>query len=159
MLATDWLVRQPWVDTSRLELVGVSLGTPFAAATGALDTRFRRVWLIHGGADNQAWLTQNLAREIDPPWLRSGVASLLLAIVDGGDFDTAERAASIAPRPLVVIGARNDERLEPANVEALYEAALEPKMLIWTDTPHIEPDRPEVVHELLELVLGRVAES
>ena len=37
MLASEWLVSQPWVDSERIEMVGVSLGVPFAAAAGAMD--------------------------------------------------------------------------------------------------------------------------
>ena len=42
-LALSWLLEQPWVDPARIELVGVSLGVPFAAAAGGVDERFGRV--------------------------------------------------------------------------------------------------------------------
>lgn len=34
MLALDWLSRQPWADPRRTELVGASLGVPFAPSPG-----------------------------------------------------------------------------------------------------------------------------
>jgi hypothetical protein len=41
-------------------------------------------------------------------------------------------------------------------VERLYAAAGEPKELIWTEGGHINPDRPEIVRQLLEIVRSRI---
>ena len=53
-MALDWLLTLPWVDRERVELVGVRLDVPFAAVAGALDPRFRRVWLMQGGLRSSA---------------------------------------------------------------------------------------------------------
>jgi hypothetical protein len=44
LLALDHLLARPEVNPGRVELVGVSLGAPFALVAGALDRRVRRVW-------------------------------------------------------------------------------------------------------------------
>jgi hypothetical protein len=151
-LAVDWLIAQPWVDTRRVELVGASLGTPFAAVAGALDQRFSRVWLIHGGARNREWLEGTLRRKIGQPALRRTAASVVLAFAHGASFDTKYWVARIAPRPLVIVGANDDESLSRENVERLYEAAGEPKKLLWTRGGHVTRQRTEVLQQLLAIV-------
>ena len=156
LLAVDWLEGQPWVARQQIEIVGVSLGAPFAAAAGALDKRFRRVWIIHGGADTRGWIEHNLRDQVKNDWLRAQAATLVYLLAYGRSFETAKWVERIAPRPLVVIGAKNDERLPRSMVERLYAAAGEPKELIWTEGGHINPDHPEVVRQLLEIVRSRV---
>jgi dienelactone hydrolase len=156
LLAVDWLEGQPWVARQQIEIVGVSLGAPFAAAAGALDKRFRRVWIIHGGADNRGWIEHNLRDRVKNDWLRAQAATLVYLLAYGRSFDTAKWVGCIAPRPLIVIGAKNDERLPQSMVERLYAAAGEPKELIWTEGGHINPDRPEIVRQLLEIVRSRI---
>jgi dienelactone hydrolase len=158
-LALDWLVEQPWVDRTRVELVGASLGVPFAAVAGARDPRFRRVWLIHGAADNRGLLEHNLRSRIANGWLRAGAADLLYLLAYGPTLEPARWVPRIAPRPVVIIGATDDERLPRANVERLYAAAGEPKELIWTQGRHIEPSRPEVLRQLLAVVRTRVLQA
>jgi dienelactone hydrolase len=148
----DWLETQDWGDTNRAELVGVSFGTPFVAVAGALDQRFRRVWIIHGGAGNRGWIEHNLHERIPQDWLRPATAWLLHLLVYGSSFDTEAWVAQIAPRPVIVVGARDDERLPEHKVEKLFAAAGEPKELIWTAGGHVDPGRPELVRELLGIV-------
>lgn len=155
-LALDWLERQPWVARQKVEIVGVSLGAPFAATAGALDQRFRRVWIVHGGAGNRDWIEHNLRDRVKNDWLRAQAATLVYLLAYGRSFDTAKWVERIAPRPLIVIGAKNDERLPRSMVERLYAAAGEPKELIWTEGGHINPDHPEVVRQLLEIVRSRI---
>jgi hypothetical protein len=152
MLALDWMIQQPWMDPDRAELVGVSLGTPFATAAGAIDPRFRRVWLIHGGADVRRWIQDNLDRLVPQTWLRPAASWLLYAVAYGPSFRPEKWVPRVAPRPVVIVGAKGDQRLAPDQVEALYEAANEPKSLIWMEGPHVDTDKPEIVGPLLDLV-------
>jgi dienelactone hydrolase len=158
-LALDWLVAQPWVDRTRMELVGASLGVPFAAVAGAQDPRFRRVWLIHGAAGNRDLFEHNLRSRIGRGWLRAGAADLLYLLAYGPTLEPARWVPRIAPRPVVIIGAIDDERLPRANVERLYAVAGKPKELLWTEGRHIEPSRPEVLRQLLDTVRSRVLED
>ncbi len=152
----DWLATQEWADTRRAELVGVSFGVPFVAVAGALDPRFRRVWFIHGGAGNRGWIEHNLRDRVPQRWLRPLLASLVHLLVYGNSFDTEAWVAQIAPRPVVIIGGRDDERLPPHKVRNLYAAAGQPKELLWTEGGHIDPDRPDLVQALLAIVRERV---
>ncbi len=157
-LALDWLLAQPWADPSRTELVGVSLGVPFAAVAGALDERFRRVWLIHGAGDNRVWLQHNLREDFPVDWQRRLVTGLLYTLIYGESFRTGRWVRATLPRPVVIIAAREDERLPRAALSPLPRiAAREPNVtLLWTDGLHIEPDRPDVIRQLLDFVLERV---
>lgn len=157
-LALDWLLAQPHIDPARVELVGVSLGVPFAALAGALDPRFRRVWLIHGGAGNREWIEHNLKPRLASDRWRSLAGGLLHRLAHGAALEPAHWVQQISPRPVVVIGAREDRRLPVHLVERLYAAASEPKELIWTDGGHVDR-RPEAIRPLLEMVRARLGEN
>jgi fermentation-respiration switch protein FrsA (DUF1100 family) len=76
---------------------------------------------------------------------------LLYWLAYGPIFDPALHVGSIAPRPLLVIGATEDERTPPGQVELLYTLAGEPKRLRYTQGMHIQPGRKEIVAALLRI--------
>jgi hypothetical protein len=151
-VALDWLATQPWVDTGHVELAGVSLGVPFAAAAGARDERFRRVWLIHGAADNRAWLANNLASRLGWAPVRFVVSHTLIRFAHGATLDTTRNAARIGPRELVVVQAREDASVPADSADRLAAAASGPVTILWTDGGHVHPREPETVRRLVELV-------
>jgi len=150
-LTMDWLVKQDWVDTEQVIIVGASLGVPFAAAAAARDERIRGALLVHGAADNRVWIEAQVARRNDQKYLHRAVSTILYWLAYGRTFDAAENVAAIAPRPVLIIGARADERTPDGQTEALFAASGEPKLLRWTEGQHIEPDRGEIVAELLRI--------
>jgi len=79
------------------------------------------------------------------------LGTILYWLAYGPALNTAERIARISPRPVLIIGARNDERTPAGQTELLFAAAKEPKLLRWTDGQHIQPNRNEVVQELLRI--------
>jgi len=150
-LAMDWLTEQGWVDTKQVIIVGASLGVPFAAAAAARDKRIKGALLVHGAADNRLWIEGQIARRNDIRLLHRPVATIIYWLAYGPTFDTAKNVAAIAPRPVLVIGAREDERTPAGQTEALFAAAGEPKWLRWTGGQHIEPDRNDIIAELLRI--------
>jgi pimeloyl-ACP methyl ester carboxylesterase len=150
-LVMDWLTEQPWVDTEQVILVGASLGVPFAAASAARDKRITGALLIHGAADNRLWIETQIARRNDHRLLHKPVSTIFYWLAYGPTFDTAKNVAAIAPRPVLIIGARNDERTNAGQTEALFAAAREPKTLRWTEGQHIEPGRSKIVTDLLRI--------
>ncbi len=156
-LALDWLLTLPDVDPTRVELVGVSLGAPFVCIAGALDPRFGRVFALHGGGDVPAMLDAGLRRKIGfapARWLVVRCAW----IAAGGDAMAPERwIGLIAPRPVVVGGAEDDERVPRACTELLFAAAGEPRELFWTSGGHIDTDRARIATDLVDRVLQRVS--
>ena len=150
-LVVDWLLGQPWADPSSIGIIGASLGVPFAALAAANDERISAALLVHGAADNLRWIETQIARRNDAGLLLRPAATLVWWLAHGPTFDTAANVARIAPRPVLVIGARQDERTESWQTEALFSAAGEPKRLRWTDGQHIEPDRGDIVQALLAI--------
>ena len=65
----------------------------------------------------------------------------------------------IAPRTFVMVNGENDEKLPRDCILALYEAASEPKELIWIPGKHVEPNRPEIVRSLVDVVFDRMADD
>ena len=66
-------------------------------------------------------------------------------------MNTGERIGAIAPRPVVIIGARDDERTPAGQAELLFALAGEPRRLRFTEGAHIEPDRSEIIEALLRI--------
>lgn len=156
-LAVDWLEGQPWFDEERVELVGASLGVPFTAVAGALDERFTRVWLLHGGAKNVPWVMHVGRRYVENDFLRGIVARSALLLVYGASFEAEDWVPRIAPRPLVIVAAKEDDFVPPEAQQPFIEASeSEHVELLWTDGKHVRPSRTEELQQLLDLVLSRV---
>jgi len=157
-LALDWALQQDWVDPGKVELVGASLGVPFTAVAGALDTRFTRVWLLHGGAENVPWVMHVGRRYVENEFLRGILARGALLLVYGNSFETLDWIPEIAPRPLVIVAARDDDFVPPDAQQPFVEAAAasEHIEIIWTEGRHIRPTRREELQQLLDIVLGRI---
>lgn len=150
-LIVDWLENEDWVDDERLVIVGASLGVPFATLAAARDRRLDGAILVHGAADNLAWLEVQVARRTENGRLHRPLATLIYWLGYGPTFDTARNVAMISPRPVVIVGATEDERTPPAQTEALFRAAKDPKLMRWTEGRHVQPDRAEIVGELLRV--------
>ncbi|MDJ0698555.1 MAG: hypothetical protein QNJ07_01760 [Woeseiaceae bacterium] len=156
-LALDWLLEQPWVDPDRVNLIGLSLGVPFTAPAGALDERFSRVFLLHGGGDNLEWVMHVGRKSIENEALRRLVARGALLLVYGNTFDTVHWIAETAPRPVVLVMARDDDYVPEAAQRPLEELAESDHVeLIWTEGLHIGPERTFELQQLLRTVLARV---
>jgi dienelactone hydrolase len=151
MLTMDWLQQQDWVDSGQIIIVGASLGVPFAALAAARDPRIDGAFLVHGAADNELWLEAQVARRTEAEFLHKPFAVLLHWLAYGPTFDTRRNIAAIAPRPVLIIGARHDERTPAGQTELLFAAAEQPKWLRWTEGTHIQPDRMQVIDELLRI--------
>lgn len=156
-LALTWLLQQEWLDKDRAELVGVSLGVPFAVAAGAVDDRFSRVWMLHGGGDNLAWVNHAARRHIDNAFARQQLSRLALFLVHGNSLDPQRWIPEIAPRPLIIVAAREDDFVPPEAQVPLQDAAKSPYVeLIWTDGRHIQPSRGNELQQLIAIVRNRV---
>lgn len=158
LLAIEWLASQPWVDAQRMEIVGVSFGVPFASVVAAAEPRLRRAWLIHGGAGNRQWIEANLGSRVPPGWRRQAAGHLVWLLTHGPTLDAGHWTPQLAPRPVIIIGARQDRRVPKEIVDRLHAVAGEPKELIWMEGDHIDR-REDAIRELLELVRARLGET
>lgn len=156
-LALSWVLQQAWVDSNRIELVGVSLGVPFAAAAGATDARFTRVWLLHGGIDNTSWVAHAGRKNIENETLRRIAARAALFFVYGNSFNTEHWIREIAPRPLIIVAACDDDYVPPEALEPLAKVSPNDAIeVIWTRGLHIGPRRIHELQQLLDIVTGRI---
>jgi hypothetical protein len=158
MLAIDYLSSLPDVDPTRIEGVGVSLGAPFMVIAGALDPRLGRVWSIHGSGGSYGPLAANLRRSIRFAPARAAVAGLASLLVSGPRLAPERWVGRIAPRPFVMLNARDDEQMPQPFVRRLYDSARQPKQIIWVPGGHVRA-RPEMVRPLVDTVLARVVAS
>ncbi len=150
-LVLDWLLEQTWVNKDQIIIIGGSLGVPFAASAAARDQRIAGVMLVHGAADNRLWLEAQIARRVDSAFLHYPLATVVNWLAYGPLFDTSRHIAVVSPRPVLIIGAKNDERTPAGQTELLFEAARDPKRLRWTEGQHIQPNRKDVIEELLQI--------
>lgn len=155
MLALDYLLAQPDVDPGWVELVGVSLGGPFVTIAAALDERVSRVWVVHGSAGSYGPLEVSMRREIPVPGLRHAAAALSALIINPR-MAPEKWAHRVAPRPFVMVNARDDERMPRKLVERLFESANEPKSIVWLPGGHVRSSAA-VLRPLVDTVVAMMA--
>jgi fermentation-respiration switch protein FrsA (DUF1100 family) len=141
----DYLASRPDVDPGRIVVLGVSLGSLFAVAVGAHDPRVAAVVLIYGGGDLGLVARRNLER-----WGVRVPSFVVRPIVSAffGEFEPLAHVERISPRHLLMIASDADEMFPPASATALYEAAREPKNLVWYDTEHLDLFDPALIRRL-----------
>jgi hypothetical protein len=156
MLALDYLLAQPDVDPSWVELVGVSLGGPFVTIAAALDERISRVWVVHGSAGSYGPLEVSMRREIPVPGLRHAAAALSTLIINGPSMAPEKWVHRVSPRPFMMVNARDDERMPRDLVERLFEGAHEPKSIVWLPGGHVRSNAA-VLKPLVDTVVAMMA--
>lgn len=152
LLALDYLRAMPDVDTTRVELVGASFGAPFATIAAALDPRVTRLWIAHGGGGPYTLLSHNLRRDIPFAPARVTVAGLANVLAAGPRLAPERWVGRIAPRPVIMINATEDEMIPRRSVALLWEAAQEPKEQIWLPGQHMRGSRPGVIDTLVRTI-------
>jgi hypothetical protein len=159
LLATDYLLEQPYIDASRFELIGVSLGAFLVSPAGVLDKRIRRVWIVHGAANPTEVIDYALRDRVGIRPLRRLIAALL-NVVAAGHYLAPERwVGRISPRQVVAINARDDGDLPRACVDALHAALRDPYEVVWVDGPHVLPSRHEVIENLSAQIRKRLSDA
>lgn len=123
----DYLETREDVDLSRLGYVAFSMGTITGVPFVALDRRVKAAAFAIGGAR----LNEFRAPPPDPR-LRAEL-ELASAIVDPVHF-----APLIAPRPVLMVNGTRDELVPVGAAQALFDALVEPKQIVWFDGGHTE---------------------
>ena len=159
LLATDWLLEQPYVDRERVELAGGSFGAFLAAVPAALEPRYRRLWLVHGGADAEGVIAHGLRSHIGFGPARRAAAWFLFTVAGGQHLAPEKWVGRISPRPVICINALDDESIPRESALALHRALGEPHEVIWMPGGHVLPKRGETIRQLTDLVFTRVVED
>jgi dienelactone hydrolase len=114
----DFAETRPDLDTSNgVVLAGYSMGSWVSSVVGPADERVRAMVLMVGGA-----------HETHP-------AALLIPQVAATDPRLA--IAHFAGKPVLMLCGKHDHVVTPQMSRRLYEAAREPKELIWYDCGHL----------------------
>lgn len=156
MLAADWLIEQPYVDPDRVELAGGSFGAFLVSVPGAMDERFQRVWLVHGGGQPTVVIEHGLKQHIRFAPARGLAAKLLGAAAYGHHLAPEKWVGRISPRPVIVISALDDESIPRESVETLHRALGQPSEVIWMSGEHVMPNREEIIEKITDVVFTRV---
>jgi fermentation-respiration switch protein FrsA (DUF1100 family) len=155
-LAVDYLVSRREVDTARLFALGASLGVPPLAAWAAGDPRPRAVALLYGGADLGAILEANMGRRLRSAAIRRFAARTFgLAL---RPLEPSRTVGRIAPRPLLVVASADDQWIPTRSARLLYEAAREPKRLVWLGGEHVRTGDVELLRALTDSVVAWAAD-
>lgn len=110
------------LDSDRIGYFGISLGGVIGTIFSAIDDRVRvPVIVLAGGGLNLMFGLKGLSRE----------NKNYLSVMDPINFVT-----QIAPRPLLMINAENDEVIPPVTSKLLYGKARKPKRIIWYPARH-----------------------
>ena len=145
-LGAAYLERRPDVDSARIALAATSFAVPFATIAAAMDPRFRNVALIYGAGDMSRVLAANLP-DVPAP-LRSVAARL--AMPPFSAFAPERFIGRSAPRPVVMINGIDDPQMPVAAVQRLYDAARQPKSLVWLRTGHLMPTDSSLIRLLID---------
>lgn len=151
-LGAAYLAARADVDSARIALAATSFAVPFAVAAAAADQRFRNVALVYGAGDLDRVLAANLTTR--PRALRPAVA--WLATRPFRELEPEKYIALIAPRPIVMINGLDDPQMPREAVLALYEAAGEPREIVWLRTGHLMPTDTALVRTLVDTALARM---
>lgn len=117
--ALDALAHVPEVDPRRIAIVGYSMGSFIALMIGADDPDVRALVLGAGG---------DLPTDLPfGPVIRTLV-------------DPVRAVKRFAGRPILLVHGRHDRTILPAQATRLFEAASEPKRLLWYNGGHWLPD-------------------
>jgi hypothetical protein len=145
LLAIDYLASTGRVHPDSLFVVGCSFGAFFGPIAVAIRSEADGLVIIQGGGDLQPLLEANM----DYAGIQSFEKPLsVLGTVILHPFEPTRWVGSISPRPVTLINSRGDERMPTACVEALYEAAWEPKRMIWIESRHLHPTNARLIARL-----------
>jgi hypothetical protein len=148
-LGAAYLTSRTDVDDARVAMVVTSFAVPFGVKAAAADPRFRNVALVYGAGR----LGDVVAANLD---LGSPFAALAgwLARQQLDEFEPTRFVEDIAPRPLVMVNGVDDPQMPVPAVAALYEAAREPKRIVWLRTGHLMPTDSALIRRLVDTTLA-----
>lgn len=156
LLTAQYLYRREDVDPTRVSVIGVSLGVPFAAAAAATDRRLSGAVYLHGGGDIRR-LYEHAYGERTPGWLVPFLPRLVAWLT--APLEPIKYAGTVAPRPTLQVNAVEDRFIPTESVSALYEATRHPKRLIWLDGGHVATSEEAIVEDLMQMTLEWMAEA
>jgi dienelactone hydrolase len=127
----DYCASRPDVDMTRVGYMGVSMGAIMGGVLCGVDDRIDAAVLLLGGS----------------------LGVLLPGFFDA--IDPVHYIAGFAPRPLLMLNGKQDPLITPAAAQRLFDAAGEPKRIVWYETTHTLP-QDEAVKEVTTFLAQHV---
>jgi fermentation-respiration switch protein FrsA (DUF1100 family) len=133
----DYLDERPELDHGHFGLLGFSLGALLGGVLGGVDPRLKAAILVSGGGNIGDIMVDeakaNVAfGEIYPTLLQSANPAQLNQMLE--DIDPINFVSHIAPRPILMEHGRLDTIIPPDLAQSLYDAAEQPKQIVWFPT-------------------------
>jgi hypothetical protein len=149
----DWLFEQRFVDASEVNVIAVSFGSFTGIPVAVIEDRVKQLVVVQGGGSLSTIIAHNAERwgTSVPPWLAGALGGLLLS-----PFEPTRYIPHLAPRPLLMINGQGDTFFPRASAEALFDAAQQPKEIVWHRTAHIMPEEQDLVNELTQEIAERL---
>jgi len=72
------------------------------------------------------------------------------------DFAPERFIGLVAPRPIVMVNGIDDPQMPVSAAEHLYDAAREPKTMIWLRTGHLMPTDSALIRSLIDTAFARL---
>lgn len=152
-LLADYITRRPEVDSTRLALVGVSFGGFFAPLAAAGDTRFRNVALLYAAGDLRTLVAANITEDLPSAARELGAE---LAVLPVQALEPLRHVGRIAPRPVLLVNGRFDDRIPLRSARKLIDAVRAPKDVVWLPTGHLETTDTLLIRELVDTSFARM---
>jgi len=149
----DWLFGQTAVDKNDVTVVAVSFGAFTGIPAAVLDERVKQLVVVQAGGNLSGVIAHNSERwgVAMPSWLAGWLGGGILAA-----FEPTKYIRHLAPRRLIMINGEGDSFFTRESAGALYEAAGEPKEIIWHKSRHVMPGEKELIRELTNIVVERI---
>lgn len=120
--AVDFIETRKELDTQRIGYYGISLGGITGTVFCGVESRIKvPIVALAGGQLNLLYEKKALSKE----------AKDFVSIIEPLNF-----VKQIAPRPFLMLNAKNDEIVPPLMSTLLFKGAKEPKEIIWYDAKH-----------------------
>lgn len=130
--ALDFLEARPEVDPERLGALGSSMGGFIVAQVAAADDRLQAVVLV-GAPHDQDEVTRHENGRYGPLSELPAIWAMERGGLPRDELPPIELIGQIAPRAVLVISGANDGLVTPEFTTRLFEAAGEPKRLVFID--------------------------
>jgi hypothetical protein len=155
ILGVDYLFSRRDVDTTKLIILGYSFGAPFVPVIVAHDRRAEVAAMVYGGGELTSLIRHNVAR-YNSFWLSEFVGRLGGMLLH--PLEPMKYADKISPTHLLMINGENDEQIPRYNTELFFNAAKEPKKLIWLKSQHVRPDNVDLTRRIIATLITELKE-
>ena len=134
--AVDYLEQRPDCRPGKTGVIGTSMGGFMAAALAGAEPRVQAPVLLFSGADWRLWFTTGNPGVVGIFYQVGNQASLDAVVAALDPLDPNKWVGRIAPRPVLMVHGDADDAVPPATGQALFDAALDPKTILWYPGGH-----------------------